>query len=674
MTTQPKTAFSILGKIKQKANDKAPKEMSVSEWLELCREDKMAYANFADRLTAAIGEPDVIDTKLSDTQERIIFGGKKVLRYTPFSKLYDQENAISKVVTYIKNGGQGLLILRGPVGSGKTEIASELEKLAEKQPMYLLRCKTTGQVSPFNDTPKCLLSDEETAEAVHKEYGVPLRYLKEMKSAWVTKRLEHHNHDIEAAFDVVEIYPSRDRQVGIAKLDPKDSQSPDINALIGEKDFNKVGEEDPLDENKTLSAGDPDAYIPGAFSKSHGGVFHGAEFFRNNPAMLNTFLEPVTEGYFTGDGGVGMLPMDQLIVLTTNDPVWQKVLAAADSDALHNRSFVVDVGYTLRMSEEVKIYAKLLEKEGLDEKPMAPNTTELLAEFAVVTRLKDGVDGSLKIYSPHIRALVHNGEIPDGAERHIPKLHELKEKASPNEGLEGFSIRDAQRVLTSCFNARANEGIYEADTILMIESLRDFIRNADDKTIPAAIKPYYEEQLNEIAARNKKQLEKVVNAAFIDADDGLCQVQFDKYLAYAQAYLDDEAITENGEEIKIAAIEKYLKIMEKRAGITQPEEFRRTVTSGVDRELARIARTNAGKAPEDQEPAVVKWDTYEPLKKVITAQHEVDAQTRRHIFKAQSEADLATEEEKRKYSRFHENLEEQGFTKTMVNRMMLELV
>ncbi|MBL4803503.1 MAG: hypothetical protein JKY71_01445 [Alphaproteobacteria bacterium] len=665
---------SLLTKLRAKAATKKPEEMSVNDWLERCKTDKGAYADFSDRLTHAIGEPDEVNTKLSDKQERIVFGGRKVLRYEPFSKLYDQEGVISNIATYIRNGGTGILVLRGPVGSGKTEIAGILERLAEQEPMYLLRCKTTGEISPFNDTPLCLVSDPAVAEEVSEEYNIPQRYLKEVKSPWVTKRLEHHNYDESSAFDVVKIFPSREKQLGIAKLDPKDNQSPDINALIGEKDFNKIGEEDPLDPDKTLSAGDPDAYIPGAFSKSHGGVFHGAEFFRNNPAMLNTFLEPVTEGYFTGDSGVGMLPMNQLIVLTTNDPVWQAVLKAADSDALHNRSYVVDVGYTLRMSEEMKIYSKLLQKNGLDEKPIAPETLDLLAEFAVVTRLKDGVDGALAVYEPHIRARVHNGEIPDGAEKKIPKIHELKEKASPEEGLEGFSIRDAQRVMQGCFNARANEGIEEADTLLMIETLRGFIKGADDKTIPSADKPKYEELLSGIAARNKEKIQKVVNAALIDADDGNCQVQFDKYLTYAQAFVDEETITEGGEEINMGAIKKYLEGMEKRAGITQPEEFRQSVVSGVNRELARIARANAGKAPEDQEPALVKWNTYEPLAKVIRAQHETDLESRRHIIKAKSDSDLRTDEEKRQYTRFYENMHEQGYTDTMVNRMLLELV
>lgn len=671
----PVKKTSILSRMGSRAAERKPEPMSVHDWLLSCPTNPGAYANAADRLAKAIGGAVIVDTKQSDKQERIVFEQKKIARYTPFSRLYDKEDTINKLVMQIKDGASKIIVLRGPVGSGKTEIAGILEQLAEEEPMYLLRCKVTNEISPFNDSPLSLFSSDDIADKISQEYDIPKRYLREQPSAWVTKRLEHHNYDESEAFDVVKVYPSRDKQLGVAKLDPKDNQSPDINALIGERDMTREGDSDPLDRKKTMRTGDPDAYIPGAFSKSHGGVFHGAEFFRNNPAMLNTFLEPVTEGYFTGDGGIGRLPMNQVIVLTTNDPVWQKVLKAADSDALHNRSVVIDVGYTMRMSEEVKIYKKLLEKDGLESKPCAPGTLDLLAEFAVSTRMKDGIDGALAVYDRHIRARVHNGEIPDGAEKRIPKIRELREKASPGEGLDGFSIRDAQSVLQSTFNARAHEGIEEADTLLMIETLRKFIKNADEKTIPSASdRAVYEEILDEITTRNHEKIDKIVNKAMIDADEGMCQVQFDKYVEYAKAYLNDDVIIEGGEEIPMEKVKKYLSDMESKAGETQTEEFRRATVAAYDGVLGQIAVRNAGKTPEEQEPAVVKWTMVEGLAKVIRAQFEMDISTKRHIFKAKSEADLKTEEEKRQYTRFHENMHEEGYTDTMINRMLLELM
>lgn len=370
------SASSLLGKIKAAKEARKPEVMSVDAWMELCKTEPAAYQNFADRMLTAIGEPEIVDTKLADTQTRLIHGGKKIARYKPFADMYDAEDTITKLVTYLKNGAQGMLVLLGPVGSGKTEIATTLEKLTETVPLYLLKCKKTGVVSPFNDHPLCLLSDEHISGHASEELGIPKRYLKEMRSAWVTKRLrkaikddngeptgEYEDIDPSDAFEVAKVYPSRETLRGIEKLDPKDPKTADMASLVGSVDLSKVGDEDPLDPHETLRAGDPDAYKVGAFSHSHGGMLHAAEFFRNNPALLNAFLEGVTTGYFTGNGGVGMLPMNQLIVITSNSPVWKTFKASNESDAARNRIEVIEVPYTLRMSEELKIYEKLLQKK-----------------------------------------------------------------------------------------------------------------------------------------------------------------------------------------------------------------------------------------------------------------------------------------------------------------------
>ena len=56
-------------------------EMSIEDWLSLCKTDKMAYANAAERMLAAIGEPSVIDTSTDPRLSRI-FSNKKIRVYS----------------------------------------------------------------------------------------------------------------------------------------------------------------------------------------------------------------------------------------------------------------------------------------------------------------------------------------------------------------------------------------------------------------------------------------------------------------------------------------------------------------------------------------------------------------------------------------------------------------
>jgi len=390
--------------------------------------------------------------------------------------------------------------------------------------------------------------------------------------------------------------------------------------------------------------------------------------------LMNSFLEGVTTGYFTGNGGVGTLPMNQLVVITTNDSVFKTFKAQNDSDAARNRIEIVDCPYTMRLSMEQRIYEKLRNLGNHAGKKMAPGTDTLLGQFAIATRLKDGINGGLKAFDPFIRGRVLNGEVPDGPTNKVPKLHEMRAKASPDEGLDGFTIRDCGRVLSRTFNSRATEGIQEADTILLIESLRKFISEASIEDISEENKKKYLGYVDTLAEENRKELEKKINAAIIDADDSTCQRIFDEYLTYAEAYNNSrDMFTDGGEPIQTAAIETRLADFEKRANITNGADFRKSAVAAIDSELARIGKSNQGKPAEEQKPVIVRWDSYEPIAKAIRAQSEIDHESRRQILRAKGDSDLRSQDEKRQYTRFHENMAKEGYTPTMVSRMLHHL-
>ena len=46
-------------------------EYSLQEYLELCKRDRLAYATAAERMLAAIGEPELVDTRHDSRLSRI---------------------------------------------------------------------------------------------------------------------------------------------------------------------------------------------------------------------------------------------------------------------------------------------------------------------------------------------------------------------------------------------------------------------------------------------------------------------------------------------------------------------------------------------------------------------------------------------------------------------------
>ncbi len=167
-------------------------EMSIQDFLALCKDDKSAYANAAERLLMAIGEPEQIDTSHHPRLSRL-FSNRVISRYKTFKDFYGMEDAIEQIVSYLKHAAQGLeerkqiLYLLGPVGGGKSSLAEKLKALMQQMPIYVL--SADGQRSPVNDHPFCLFDVNEDGDILQQEYGIEKRYLRSIMSPWAAKRL-----------------------------------------------------------------------------------------------------------------------------------------------------------------------------------------------------------------------------------------------------------------------------------------------------------------------------------------------------------------------------------------------------------------------------------------------------------------------------------------------------
>ena len=119
-------------------------ELSLEEYLQLCRKDPEAYASAAERMLMAIGEPELVDTR-NDQRLSRIFSNRIIKRYPAFQEFYGMEDAIAQIVAFFKHAAQGLeerkqiLYLLGPVGGGKSSIAERLKQLMEGKPIYALK-------------------------------------------------------------------------------------------------------------------------------------------------------------------------------------------------------------------------------------------------------------------------------------------------------------------------------------------------------------------------------------------------------------------------------------------------------------------------------------------------------------------------------------------------------
>lgn len=183
--------MSIFDHYRQRYEESKDEELSLQEFLEICRNDRSAYVNAAERLLMAIGEPEMIDTAQDPRLSRL-FSNRVISRYKTFEDFYGMEEAIEQIVSYLKHAAQGLeerkqiLYLLGPVGGGKSSLAEKLKSLMQKVPVYVLTAN--GERSPVNDHPFCLFDKGEDGDILKKEYGIPDRYLNTIMSPWAAKR------------------------------------------------------------------------------------------------------------------------------------------------------------------------------------------------------------------------------------------------------------------------------------------------------------------------------------------------------------------------------------------------------------------------------------------------------------------------------------------------------
>src|SRR5678815_461837 len=416
-------------------------DMSMAEYLESCRSDPLRYANSAERLLAAIGEPQMIDTA-KDPRLGRIFLNRTMRAYPAFAGFYGMEETIERIVGYFRYASQGLeerkqiLYLLGPVGGGKSSLAERLKELMEKRPIYVL--KAGKQISPVFESPLGLFRSADLAALLEDKYGIERHRLSGVMSPWAVKRLDEFGGDI-SKFEVARLYPSKLRQIAVAKTEPGDDNNQDISSLVGKVDIRKL---------EHFSQNDPDAYsFSGGLCLANQGLLEFVEMFKAPIKVLHPLLTATQEGNYVGTETLGPIPFSGTILAHSNEAEWTQFKSNKNNEAFLDRICVITVPYCLRVTEETQIYRKLLRESELDKAPCAPETLEMLARFCVLTRLKEHENSTL--YS---KMRVYDGEKLRDTDPKAKTLQEYKDAGGVDEGMTGISTRFAYKTLSETFN------------------------------------------------------------------------------------------------------------------------------------------------------------------------------------------------------------------------------
>ena len=626
--------MSLFNHYRERYDSTQQEELSIKEYLELCKTDPSVYASAAERMLMAIGDPEVVDTAQDPRLSRI-FSNKIIKRYKAFGEFYGMEECIQQIVSFFRHAAQGLeekkqiLYLLGPVGGGKSSLAEMLKTLMEKMPIYCIKG------SPVFESPLGLFSPEEDGHILEEDYGIPRRYIKTIMSPWAAKRLQEFHGDI-TQFRVVKLYPSTLNQIAITKTEPGDENNQDISSLVGKVDIRKLEE---------FPQNDPDAYsFSGGLCRANQGLMEFVEMFKAPIKVLHPLLTATQEGNFNSTEGLGAIPFDGIILAHSNESEWQNFRNNKNNEAFIDRVYIVKVPYCLRVTEEMQIYEKLLQNSSLSRAPCAPDTLRMLAQFSVLSRLKEPENSN--IFS---KMRVYDGENLKDTDPKAKSLQEYKDAAGVDEGMNGLSTRFAFKILSRVFNFDPTE--IAANPVHLMYVLEQQI---EQEQFPKEVQEKYLNVLKEyIAPKYVDFIGKEIQTAYLESYAEYGQNIFDRYVTYADFWIQDQEYRdhETGEILNRAALNEELEKIEKPAGISNPKDFRNEIVNFV----LRAKANNAGRNPD--------WRSYEKLRTVIEKKMFSNTEDLLPVISFNAKASA---QDKKKHQDFVQRMIERGYTEKQV--------
>ena len=616
--------------------------MSLHDYLEGCRTDPGMTASAAERMIAAIGEPVVVDTS-KDPRLGRVFLNRTIKVYPTMAGFFGMEDTIQRVVSYFQHAAQGLeerkqiLYLLGPVGGGKSSLAERLKALMETQPIYVLAAG--DEMSPVFESPLGLFRPEQMGAVLEERYGIPLRRLTGICSPWAAKRLDSFDGDI-SRFSVVKLFPSKLRQIAVAKTEPGDENNQDISTLVGKVDIRKL---------ENFSQHDPDAYsYSGGLNRTTQGLLEFVEMFKAPIKVLHPLLTATQEGNYAGTENLGALPFQGIVLAHSNESEWEQFRNNKNNEAFLDRICVVKVPYCLRVTEEAMIYAKLLEHSELASASCAPEVLEFLARFCILTRLKEHENSPL--YS---KLRVYNGESLKDTDPKAKSVQEYHDAAGVAEGMSGVSTRFAFKVLSETFNFD-NEEI-AADPVHLMYVLEQAIKR---EQYPKDVEQRYLDFIKSVLApRYAEFIGREIQKAYIESYSEYGQNLFDRYIALADAWIEDQDYKDpdTGQVFDRQVLDAELSKTEKPAGIANPKDFRNEIVKFALRSRA----ANQGRNPS--------WTAYEKIREVIEKRMFSQVEDLLPIISFGAKQDSKTEKQ---HADFLDRMKARGYTERQVRRLV----
>jgi serine protein kinase len=585
---------------------------------------RLAHARIYDMITAAGAE----------TTPR----GEK--RYTFFEdEIFGLEETIDQLVEYFHSAARRLevrkriLLFMGPVGGGKSTIVSMLKRGLERYSRTDDGAVYAIKGCPMHEEPLHLIPDTMRAE-VEKEYGL---YIEGDLCPVCRQMLRDDYKGVAEDVRVERIAFSEKARVGIGTFSPSDPKSQDITELTGSIDLSRIGEYG--------VESDPRAYrFDGELNISNRGLMEFIEMLKCDEKFLYGLLT-LSQEQNIKTGRFSMIYADECIVSHTNEAEYAAFVGNRRSEALQDRIILVRVPYNLRVSDEVRIYEKLIHQSDLLNVHIAPNTLRVASLFAVLSRLEESKKAGMSLMK---KLKLYDGE---EVEDFSPKdVRELQDQAV-REGMDGISPR---YVINRLSGALVRDGATCINPIDALRALRDGLEQH------AAFKREDRERLLNLVSEARKEYDelakKEVQKAFVYSFEDSARTLFNNYLDNVEAYCNKQKIKDPITEEEVEPDEKLMRSVEEQIGVS--EVAKKTFREEILIRISSLARRGQS----------LDYRSHERLREAIEKKLFADL---RDVVKITTSTKTPDEEQLRRINEVVDRLiKEQGYCAVCANELL----
>lgn len=531
--------------------------MTILDKIQTCRaeEDKLRWeGTFREYLELVKEKPHIAMPAHARIYNMIRSAGVTDGHYDFFGReLFGLEEPIKRLVEeYFHPAAKKLdvrkriLLLMGPVGGGKSTIVSMLKRGLEQYTrtdagaVYAIKnCQMAED--PLHLIPRELRND------FYEEYGIRIEGSLSPLNAY---RIEHEYGGRIEDVPIERIFFSEDRRRGIGTFSPSDPKSQDIADLTGSIDFSTIAE--------FGSESDPRAYrFDGELNIANRGLMEFQEMLKCDEKFLWHLLSLTQEGNFKA-GRFALISADEMIIAHTNETEYRSFIADKKNEALHSRMIVMPVPYNLKVTEEEKIYEKMIHESEAASIHFAPHTFRTAAMFTILTRLKESSRANVDLV---MKMKLYDGAVVEG----LTGIDAIElQKEFPDEGMDGI---DPRYVMNRISAAIIKKGTNSINALDVLRSLKDGLHS--HPSITKEMRAKYLQFISEARKQYDETAKKEVQKAFVYSYEESARALMDNYLDNVEAYCNKTKLSDplTGEEI--SPDERLMRSIEEQIGVSE---------------------------------------------------------------------------------------------------------